>query len=108
MQPDQLCSNGADMTSATSLSLSIYNLLLYGWRVPVYNVCIVFLFCYKLSGFVLWIKLSVWCDGRVKMHIGLHLQVAIFENNSKAYCLGSRHSCRFAHMSFSTEAGSLV
>ena len=27
---DQLCSIGADMTSATSLSLSIYNLLLYG------------------------------------------------------------------------------
>jgi len=31
MQSDQLCSIGADMTSATSLSLSIYryNLLLY-------------------------------------------------------------------------------
>ena len=30
MQSDQLCSIGADMTSATSLSLAIYNLLLYG------------------------------------------------------------------------------
>ena len=29
-QSEQLCSIGADMTSATSLSLSIYNLLLYG------------------------------------------------------------------------------
>ena len=29
VQSDQLCSIGADMTSATSLSLSIYNLLLY-------------------------------------------------------------------------------
>ena len=31
MQSDQLCSIGADMMSATSLSLSIYNLLLYGY-----------------------------------------------------------------------------
>ena len=30
VQSDQLCSIGADMTSATSLSLSIYKLLLYG------------------------------------------------------------------------------
>ena len=30
VQSDQMCSIGADMTSATSLSLSIYNLLLYG------------------------------------------------------------------------------
>ena len=30
MQSDQLSPIGADMTSATSLSLSIYNLLLYG------------------------------------------------------------------------------
>ena len=30
MQSDQLCSIGADTTSATSLSLSIYNKLLYG------------------------------------------------------------------------------
>ena len=30
VQSDQLCSIGTDMTSATSLSLSIYNLLLYG------------------------------------------------------------------------------
>ena len=30
MQSDQLCSIGADMTSATSLSLSLYNLFLYG------------------------------------------------------------------------------
>ena len=30
MQSDQLCSISAGMTSATSLSLSIYNLLLYG------------------------------------------------------------------------------
>ena len=30
VQSDQLCSIGADMMSATSLSLSIYNLLLYG------------------------------------------------------------------------------
>ena len=29
VQSDQLCSIGADMMSATSLSLSIYNLLLY-------------------------------------------------------------------------------
>ena len=29
VQSDQLCSIGSDMTSATSLSLSIYNLLLY-------------------------------------------------------------------------------
>ena len=29
MQSDQLCSICADMTSATSLSLSLYNLLLY-------------------------------------------------------------------------------
>ena len=31
MQADQLCSIGADMTSATYLSLSIYNLFLYGY-----------------------------------------------------------------------------
>jgi len=30
VQSDQLCYIGADMTSATSLSLSVYNLLLYG------------------------------------------------------------------------------
>ena len=30
VQSDQLCSIGAAMTSATSLSVSIYNLLLYG------------------------------------------------------------------------------
>ena len=30
LQSGQLCSIGADMTSATSLSFSIYNLLLYG------------------------------------------------------------------------------
>ena len=29
MQSDQLCSIGADMMSATSLSLSLYNLLLF-------------------------------------------------------------------------------
>ena len=31
MQSDQLCSIGADSSPATSLSLSIYNLLLYGF-----------------------------------------------------------------------------
>jgi len=31
VQSDQLCSIGADMMSATSLSLSIYNLLLYAF-----------------------------------------------------------------------------
>ena len=33
MQSDQPCSIGADMTSETSLSLSMYNLLLYGLHV---------------------------------------------------------------------------
>ena len=32
-QSDQLCYIGADMTSATSLSLSTYNLLLYGFNI---------------------------------------------------------------------------
>ena len=34
IQSDQLCSIGADMMSTTSLSLSIYNLLLYGLNEP--------------------------------------------------------------------------
>ena len=39
MQSDQLCSIGADLSPATSLSLSIYNLLLYGEDYMV-NSCI--------------------------------------------------------------------
>ena len=40
VQSDQLCSIGADMMSAVSLSLPIYNLLLYGSvpQIPFYLI----------------------------------------------------------------------
>ena len=62
MQSDQLCSIGAAMTSSTSLSLSIYILLLYGVRTVntvvhtvqyIYSTCVLtsmtFILIYKGS-----------------------------------------------------------